>query len=357
MSDSPFVIFALPRSRTTWLSQFLSYGGWHCGHEESRHFRSLDDLKNWLSQPMTGSAETAAAPFWRMLPKYRPDAKVVVVRRPVEDVVESLLRLDMHGSAQFDRDTLTRHMTRLDGKLGQIERRLPNVLSVQFPELGNEATAARVFEHCLPFAFVPSWWRKWRHVNVQCSMPALARYYAANRTAMDVMALNAGRAIIADMARKAPVLADGMTLQVEPFEDWLRDGQGLFAEHSGDVGEAPDSFASKNIPLMRALDQMGSMQIVTARSNGRMFGYLVSVLHPSLEAQNRLSAVHTTFYASKDAPGLGLKLQRAALGFLKERGVSELFMRAGPRGDGPRTGALYRRLGAADDGQIYRLSL
>ncbi len=28
----PFVVFGLPRSRTAWLSRFLTYGDWVCGH-------------------------------------------------------------------------------------------------------------------------------------------------------------------------------------------------------------------------------------------------------------------------------------------------------------------------------------
>ena len=56
-------------------------------------------------------------------------------------------------------------------------------------------------------------------------------------------------------------------------------------------------------------------------------------------------------------PGLGLKLQRAALRELKTRGVDEVFMQDGVRGSGGRINAIYRRLGAQDDGQVYRLQL
>ena len=52
-----------------------------------------------------------------------------------------------------------------------------------------------------------------------------------------------------------------------------------------------------------------------------------------------------------------MKLQRAAIETLQARGVNEVFFRAGVRGSGPRMGAMYRRLGAADDGQLYKLNL
>ena len=69
----PFVVYALPRSRTFWLSRFLCYAEWNCGHDEIRHARSLDDVRAWFSQSYTGTVETAAAPWWRLIQRLRPD--------------------------------------------------------------------------------------------------------------------------------------------------------------------------------------------------------------------------------------------------------------------------------------------
>jgi hypothetical protein len=52
-----------------------------------------------------------------------------------------------------------------------------------------------------------------------------------------------------------------------------------------------------------------------------------------------------------------MKLQRASLAALRERGVDEVVMRAGHRGSGPRLGTIYRRLGAEEFGNLYRLEL
>ena len=83
----------------------------------------------------------------------------------------------------------------------------------------------------------------------------------------------------------------------------------------------------------------------------------MTLISPSLEAEARLSAQHTAFYSDSSFPGLGLKLQRAAAKKLKERGVYEIFMRAGIRGNGNRMGSLYKRLGAEDFGKLYRVEL
>ena len=108
---------------------------------------------------------------------------------------------------------------------------------------------------------------------------------------------------------------------------------------------------------MRRIYEIGAMQIMTARSNGRMFGYLMTLISPSLTSESVTEALHTTFFASSDAPGLGLKLQRAALSPLKDHGVDDLYMRAGVRGSGDRLGSIYRRIGAQDFGQMFHLNL
>jgi GNAT superfamily N-acetyltransferase len=108
---------------------------------------------------------------------------------------------------------------------------------------------------------------------------------------------------------------------------------------------------------MQQLERAGALQIITARSNGRLFGYLMSVVGPCLEFEDKTVAVHTAFFASPLIQNLGMKLQRAAMETLRERGVSEVHMRAGVRGSGPRLGAFYRRMGAEDFGHLYRLSL
>ena len=165
----------LPRSRTAWLAKFLSYSGFRCGHEELLHMRSLDDVRSWLAQPMTGTAETAAAPYWRLLRKMAPDARVVVVRRPVEDAVASFMRLETAETGPLDRKALTAAFRYGDAKLQQIAARWPGALAVDFAGLDHEETCARVFEHCLPYRHNPAWWRLLAPINVQCDFLALWR--------------------------------------------------------------------------------------------------------------------------------------------------------------------------------------
>ena len=346
-----FLVLGLPRSRTAWLSRFLTYGDHICGHEELRHCRSIDDVRSWLSQPNMGSAETAAAPFWRMLTRLAPGVRIVVVRRPVADVVESL------AAFGFDRAVMGPMMRRLNSKLDQIEKRVPGVLSVNFDDLNDEATCRAVFEHCLPYPFDKAHWQKLAGENVQCDMRALVRYASAFRPQLDKLASVARHLELKELAARKPVEPAGVTFQTEDCASWRRDGRRLFEDHCAIVGEDPNEWERKNWDLFERLEQVGAMQITTARSNGRMFGYLMTLITPSLGSAKVTSAAHTTFYADPGFPGLGMKLQREAMIRLRERGVDEIVWEAGKRGSGPRLGAMYRRLGAVEHGETYRLQL
>ena len=164
----------MPRSRTKWLSQFLSYGPWQVGHDQIAHCRSLDDVTSWLSQPCTGTVETACAPFWRLL---RPDARVVTLRRPVADVVASYARAGL----VFENAVMTRLMERVERKLDQIEARVPGVLALTYDEIGTEAGCARIFEHCLGVAHDHAWWAACDAVNIQINMAHMLRHFVAHQ--------------------------------------------------------------------------------------------------------------------------------------------------------------------------------
>jgi GNAT superfamily N-acetyltransferase len=339
----------MPRSRTKWLSQFLSYGPWQVGHDEIRHCRSLDDVSAWLAQPFTGTVETAATPFWRLLP---PNVRVVTVRRPVDEVVASLRRTGV----AFEDAPMTAMLRATARKLDQIEKRVPDVLALTFADLATEAGCARVFEHCTGMAHDHAWWAACDAVNIQINFEHLVRYFVAHRPLLDKLAKTAKHRCLANMTRR-PREPDGVTFQHEPFRAFYRDAAPLFAEHLTQTGQSPDDHARKNIALLEMLDDAGMLQTITARMNGRMFGYLQTVIGPTLDAPDVAQAWHTIFFASPDIRGLGMKLQRAALAALRERGVDEVIMRAGHRGSGPRLGTFYRRLGAEDFGQLYKLEL
>lgn len=358
----PFVVLSLPRSRSYWLSKFLQYGDYQCGHDQARYARSLDDVRSWLGMDFTGTCETAGARWWRVLRAVRPDSNIVVVRRPVGEVVDSLMALPLHGILNLQRGTLERGMTRLDRCLDKVAKE-PGVLSVQYHDLWNESVCERVFEHCLPYAHDSGHWHKLKDENLQLDMRARMRYYLANARQIS----GVGSALRSQMrtlvkgygAPQRNFQIDGVSFQQEQFETFWRDGQELMSEHCEIIGEEEDQFQRKNVPLFRTLDSAGSLHIMTARLNGKMFGYLISLLGPSMEHPTKRVATQATFFASKDAEGmrLGMRLQKASIESLRGKGINEVMMYAGIRGSGPKLGVLYKRLGAKDVGDLYKLTL
>lgn len=351
-AGTPFIVLALPRSRTYWLSRFLSYQDWHCGHDELQHMRSLDDVQTWFTQPNVGTVETAAAPFWRLFRRYQPDMRIVTVRRSIEDALASVVR----AVPGCDPVAVRRLLRMADAKLDQIEARIPGVMSVHFADLAHESVCAQVFEHCLPYAHDPAWWASWEVQQVSGNIAAQVRYCQAYLPQLQKLGRAAKHRILADMAPSAEPPA-GFTFQDEPFECWYRDATPLFREHMAQTGQDIEDYACKNLSLGRRLDDAGAMQIITARSNGRMFGYLMAVISPTLDDPTALMAQHLPVFASRDCPGLGMKLQRASIEALRRKGVTEVVGRAGTRGSGPRLGVAYRRLGFEEAGQLYRLDL
>lgn len=173
----PFIVLGLPRSRTYWLSRLLSYGDWHCYHEAAITMRNMEDVKTFFARPRTGTAETAAAPGWQILRHYIPDLRTVVVRRPVDEVVDAMMRTE---GAAYDQSRLRRNMEGIERSLDKVARH-KGVLSVDYADLDREDVCASIFVHCLPYEFSHDWWSGLRDRNLQVDPMTGLRYYTDNR--------------------------------------------------------------------------------------------------------------------------------------------------------------------------------
>ncbi len=175
---TPFIIYALPRSRTFWLSQFLSVGQYQCHHDQARYLRTIEDARCWLSQDWTGTVETAAVHGWRVAKHLRHDLRVAVVRRPVEECMSSLARF---VSSDHLPET-ERRLKIMDRRLDQVEQ--AGALSVRFEDLDRQDVCAALFTHCTGYQLDPAWFRHMAPLNLQANIDALFRYVAAHRMAL-----------------------------------------------------------------------------------------------------------------------------------------------------------------------------
>lgn len=345
---TPFVVFALPRTRSFWLSRFLSYGDVVCGHDELRHCRSLADVRSWLAQPLAGSVETSAAPFWRLLERVCSEARVVTLRRPVAAVVASLARAGL----VFDERVMRVLMWRIERKLDQIERRLPGVLRTTYDELGTEEGCARVFQHCLGLPHDHAWWQAVAPLNLQESVPHHVRYFNAHAKQVEAFRRIARHEVLRGLQR--PVELDGVVFQQEPLAALQCDGVPLMRDEAVAFGGYPEAWEHANMPLLERMEENGALHIMTARSNGRMFGYCMSAIGESFHVLGQSEAEQLMFFADPRWPGLGRKLQHASIDDLRARGIDRVLMF---QPDSTRVGMVYRRLGAQQTGQRYVLEL
>lgn len=180
----PFIVYGLPRSRTSWLSMLLSYGDWTCHHEKAMLMRSMGDVKELFCTPNTGTVETAASYGRCLLGWIVPNIKEVVILRPVDEVMSSLIALSQRDGFVFDIQKLRKIMERGSKSLYKIAKD-PNVLVVNYCDLDKEDTCAKIFEFCLPYKFDKVWWEAYKDKNIQLNFPLLIAYRKHNKSAMD----------------------------------------------------------------------------------------------------------------------------------------------------------------------------
>lgn len=184
MNES-FIIYALPRSRTAWLSTLLSINGWVCAHERAITLREPADIPALFNRPRFGCAETAAAQGHWLIEHYVPRIRRVVVRRPVEEVVRSMLALDIQETEfHYDEKLLRRNMVYGARMLEQIAHQ-PGTLVIDYRELDCMEHVARLFEFCIHQPLSVVWWDIMKNHNVQVDVKSALRYYHDNREGVE----------------------------------------------------------------------------------------------------------------------------------------------------------------------------
>lgn len=123
-----FFITGLPRSRTAWLANFLSYGEMFCFHDSMRELDHVDELKSVFDRAEFAKAVGHSDPmnllFQNAMIRNFPDAKWVLIERD-KDCVERAAKRAFDRS--FNADYYLRKVADL--------REKPNVLTVRFEDL------------------------------------------------------------------------------------------------------------------------------------------------------------------------------------------------------------------------------
>lgn len=167
----PFVILALPRSRTAWLSEFLSYGGMTCAHDLAPECASISEFMTRLAA-YDGTVETGAVVGWRLIRRYIPQAQIIVVKRQVAEVKASLRAVGL-TPIPGEIEARGRLLDECAAALG--------VLSFTYDQLDDPEICRRIFETCCGFWLDRAWYDRCANRNVQVDVPIQVARLIANR--------------------------------------------------------------------------------------------------------------------------------------------------------------------------------
>lgn len=134
----PFFITGLPRSRTAWLANFLTWDGTMCGHELMFGLTKetyADELSKW-----SGAAETLLPIRWPEIEAVLDSSPVIVIQREPHEVAASLRRLQVAKA-----DLATEWM---QGRLETFIQRFPNAVVFPYRSLTREDTLQMIWQHC-----------------------------------------------------------------------------------------------------------------------------------------------------------------------------------------------------------------
>lgn len=142
----PFFIVALPRSRTTWLSAFLTGPNILCYHEATRVCASMDDLALLLAttpRHYAGNCDGFNLAIFDDLVRRFPGAKFVTILRPVPDVRRSLDRVGLPVGEK--------HLAAMDAALHECAGR--SHMALAFDELDDEEAVRALWDELFPNIF------------------------------------------------------------------------------------------------------------------------------------------------------------------------------------------------------------
>ena len=151
------MLMGLPRSRTKWLSEFLTYGPIRCYHERLSQLPSIADLSTLGDN---GSAETFATSVWWKVYERFPEARYVVIKRDPAEVERSLATMGYRPPVREMAKTLD-----------AAEKGLP-CLSVEYDEINDRL--AEIWRWCREDEF-PTDRAEMKHERIVCDLPEMLR--------------------------------------------------------------------------------------------------------------------------------------------------------------------------------------
>lgn len=157
----PYFITGLPRSRTAWLANLLTWGDSFCFHEATTGCSSMEQLKATLETvPIgtrhIGNSDPNLGLIAQSIMETFPQCRVVLIHRPLEECVDAEFNaMTWEGLSDFDDVTkakLTKLMREASLGMAHLARSLPakRVLMVGYSDLDDEGIVRGIWNFCVP---------------------------------------------------------------------------------------------------------------------------------------------------------------------------------------------------------------
>jgi len=335
-----FIVFSLPRSRSAWLSVFLSHGGRIVGHDAGVDCATPEDFTGLFGPgKLAGTCETGAGFAWPLIKAEMPDVRPLVVRRPAPEVVASLERFGITGVAG--------EMQRREAHLAEISAD-PRTLTVDYASLTDPAICAGVYSHCLGAAMPLAWWRQLDPINIQVDMKRQLERLGAARESI--------AALKAEVARRTA--KSGYSVALEPWTaDFWREAKPLALAHFEEVdgGIEPNRPFDLDEAFMSALAERNVLKLLAGRLNGELVGYLTWNVTLDVESRGLLIGMQGAWYVAPGHPRLARMMFEASKTELRAMGVKMLFPHHRTQGRGASLGRFFKRQGATKIQDTYSL--
>ena len=175
----PFLIFGYPRSRTKWLSEFLTTERTTCYHEPSVHWKNKDDISSFFKyRPRCGVADSGLTLLWKDVVRRIPKCKIILVERNLEDALNSMNNLlDKHGLECLNKN----HYKQSYDKIQEIKNEI-DCLVIPYESLKEENICRTVFEYCIPDEeFDSTRWVEMDKVNIQVEFESSMKIFMENK--------------------------------------------------------------------------------------------------------------------------------------------------------------------------------
>lgn len=165
-----FFILSLPRSRTAWLANFLTFENSFCFHEGLLECDKVDKLKSLFAstgKQIVGNSDCGNILFLDELIKAFPDAKYVVIKRPLEEVKKEMRGM---GLGDWDGWTLDISEKRMNEVMKDVD-----ALIIDYHDLDEQA-CKQIWDHCIGTPFNSTRWRMLDGLDIQIILQKKLEY-------------------------------------------------------------------------------------------------------------------------------------------------------------------------------------